>query len=1100
MPTAKTLALSLLVLPLTLVSAPAPSSAVPPSASYAQPAISPDGSEIAFASGGDLWTVPAAGGTARLLVAHPATESRPVWSPDGRQLAFVSTRTGNGDIYVVSLAGGDVRRLTWDDAEEVVDAWSADGRWLYFSSGRQEIAGMNDIFRVSALGGTPLPVTADPYTNEYFAAVSRDGRSLAFTAQGIVAAQWWRHGHSHIDESEIWLRQDGARKEDAPVYRKVSAGDSKEVWPLWGEDGAGARLYFVSDRGGVENLWWIDPAQPQPAAQPLSRFDSGRVLWPSISADGRAIVFERGFRIWKIDTATGQTGEVPVSLQGAPVGAAVERLELSRGFDELALSPDGEKVAFIVRGEVFAASAEDGGTAARVTETYDAESQLIWSPDSRRLVYVSEREGDRQIWMYDFATGKEERLTDGHHSDHTPRLSPDGRRLAYQRGSEGIRVLDLATRADRPVAAAPMIAPPVGLARPFVWSPDGQWIAFLSSRERMFSNASVVPAAGGEARPVSFLANVGSDAISWSPDGRFLLFTTGQRTEPGQLARVDLVPRVPPFREDQFRSLFEQESPPVVNPAQPSEEREKTTDKDQKDGKDGKDEKRDAMKPAPAGPVEVVFEGIQRRTSLLPVGIDAEYQVISPDGKQTVIVATVGGQTNLWLYSLDDEAEEPPVAAQLTSTSGEKGYPQFSPDGKKVFYLDGGQVHWIDIEEGEPTPLDVTAEMDVDFAREKVAVFEQAWRWLRDNFVDPGMRGVDWEAARAEYLPRALGSRTPDELRRVVSLMIGELNASHSGIRPPGGSTKTTTGRLGLRFDRPAYEDQGRLRITEVLPLAPAAVSRKIQPGDWLIAVDGRALDERTSLDSLLDHKIGRRVVLTLASSAGGKERREVAVQPVDLQTEKVLVYRDWVNRRREIVDRLSGGRLGYVHMFDMSASSLEQLHLDLDAENQGRQGVVVDLRHNNGGFVNPYALDILARRGYMGMAFRGFDTAPARTVLGQRALERPTILLVNRHTLSDGEDFTEGYRTLGLGKVVGEPTAGWIIYTSNVDLVDGSNLRLPFIKITDAKGEDMELNPRPVDIPVERPVGEGPTGRDVQIETAVRELLRQIGAGGYSK
>ncbi len=770
----------------------------------------------------------------------------------------------------------------------------------------------------------------------------------------------------------------------------------------------------------------------------------------------------------------------------------------SSRFDELALSPDGEKVAFLVRGEVFAASAEDGGTAARVTETYAAESQVIWSPDSRRLAYVSEREGDRQIWMYDFASGKEERLTDGRHSDHTPRFSPDGRRLAYQRGTEGIRVLDLGTRADRAVAAAPMIAPPIGSARPFDWSPDGKWIAFLSSRERMFSNASVVPAAGGEARPVSFLANVGSDAISWSPDGRFLLFTTGQRTEPGQLARVDLVPRVTPFREDQFRSLFEQESPPAVNPAQQTREKDEKTDKDIEDGKDSKDEKQDtdekAGKKEPVKPVEVVFEGIQRRTSLLPVGVDTGYQAISPDGKQVVVIATVGGQANLWLYSLDDEAEDPPVATQLTSTSGDKGFPQFSPDGKKVFYLDGGQIQSIEIEEGEPASLDVTAEMDVDFAQEKMEVFSQAWRWLRDNFVDPRMHGVDWEAARAEYLPRALGSRTPDELRRVLSLMIGELNASHTGIRGPVGSTKTTTGRLGLRFDRLAYEDQGRLRISEVVPLGPAAVSRKIQSGDWLLAVDGRPVDERTNLEALLNHKIGRRVVLTLASSASGKDRREVAVQPVGLQTEKALVYRDWVNRKRELVDRLSQGRLGYVHMFDMNSPSLEQLHLDLDAENQGRQGVVVDLRHNNGGFVNPYALDILARRGYMGMAFRGFDTAPARTVLGQRALERPTILLVNRHTLSDGEDFTEGYRTLGLGKVVGEPTAGWIIYTSNVDLVDGSSLRLPFIKITDAKGEDMELNPRPVDIPVERPVGEGPTGRDVQIETAVRELLKQIG------
>jgi C-terminal processing protease CtpA/Prc len=215
-------------------------------------------------------------------------------------------------------------------------------------------------------------------------------------------------------------------------------------------------------------------------------------------------------------------------------------------------------------------------------------------------------------------------------------------------------------------------------------------------------------------------------------------------------------------------------------------------------------------------------------------------------------------------------------------------------------------------------------------------------------------------------------------------------------------------------------------------------------------------------------------------------------VRPVNLTTEKGLLYRKWVEDRRAYVARESGGKLGYVHMFDMSSASLAQLYLDLDAENHARECVVIDIRHNNGGFVNPYTIDVLARRSYLTMTPRGFTSAPGRTVVGQRALELPTVLVTNQHSLSDAEDFTEGYRTLGLGKVVGEPTSGWIIFTSNVPLIDGSIIRLPFIRITGQDGKDMELNPRPVDVLVKRPVGESYTERDSQLDAAVRELLKR--------
>ena len=428
----------------------------------------------------------------------------------------------------------------------------------------------------------------------------------------------------------------------------------------------------------------------------------------------------------------------------------------------------------------------------------------------------------------------------------------------------------------------------------------------------------------------------------------------------------------------------------------------------------------------------------------------------------------------------------------MTSTPGFKRWIQFSPDSKEIFFIENGRIGVVNLE-GRARSLAVAAELDVDFSREKMEVFHQGWSYLRDFFYDPNYHGANWEAVRAEYEPLIAGSRTPDEMRRLLQLMVGELNASHLGAGAPPAGNQPSTGRIGLRFDRREYETSGHLRVTEVVALSPAAIAGTIKVGDYLLAVDGRAVDQSNNLDETLNYKIGRRVSLTVSSTADGAVKREVVVRPVNAATERGLMYRQWVERNREYVAKASNGRLGYAHMFDMSSASLAQLHIDLDAENYAKDGVVIDIRNNSGGFVNVYAIDVLARRGYLTMTPRGFSATPARTVLGQRALQRPTILVTNQHSLSDAEDFTEGYRTLRLGQVVGEPTAGWIIYTWNESLIDGTTFRLPRIKITANDGTNMERNPRPVDVEVTRPIGETLTDRDSQLDAAVRELLKQL-------
>ena len=1023
-----------------------------------QPAPSPDGSEIAFTSAGEIWVVPAAGGDAHLLVSGEADESRPLYSPDGTRLAFQSNRNGDDDIYVLTLASGDIARLTFGDASEELDAWSPDGAWIYFADGRGDPGGHPDIWRVAAAGGTPMRVLADRYAPEFHAAVSPDG-TIAFAGRARMAqAQWWRHGHAHIDEAEIWLATPGEK----PSYRRLSESGSKNVSPMW-RDG-GREVVYVSDRSGSENLW-AQTADGGPPRQ-LTRFTGGRLLFPTLSADGGTVVFERDFGVWRMRLPDGTPEPVRVALRGAPHADGVEHLSLSSDLSDLALSPDGEKVAFIARGEVFAASAADGGQAARVTRTVAPEAEITWAADSKRIAYTSRRSGTTKLFLYDFASGEERALTKGEGSDVTPRFSPDGKQVAYVHGARELHVLDVAGGSDRRVATGLLWEAPFAPDAPLVWSPDGKWIAYLAQDQGLFQNVWVVPASGGEPRAVSDLANGGGSSIVWARDGKTIYFDTQHRTEDGQIARVDLVPRTPFFREDRFQELFEDKKPTG-----------------------GRADSTSAPAAAADSAVAIDFNGLRDRLTLLPTGVDAGAVALSPDGKTLVFTATAEGQQNLYAFSVDPEEDGPRVTRQITSTPGSKSMPQFTPDGKTVFFVDRGRIQSADVKSGSTKALGVTAELDVDFDAEKMEAFDEGWSYMRDNFYDDAWHGADWQAVRRAFEPYMRGARTRPEQSRLMNMMLGELNGSHlgHGIQGPSGPT---SGELGLRFDRATYESSGKLRVTEVVPLGPADVSGGVSVGDFILAVDGTTIDARTNLDEVLQNRVGRKVALRVAADAGGRNTRDVSVQPISLGQERQLAYRAWVEANRAYVDSVSGGRLGYVHMPDMGWGSYLQLVTDLDAVNFGKDGVVVDIRNNNGGFVNAYALDVFARRGYLTMQQRGFPEGNARSQLGQRALEKPTVLVVNQHTLSDGEDFTEGYRTLGLGKVVGEPTAGWIIYTGGVRLVDGSTFRMPMIKIRGHDGQVMERNPRPVDVEVVRPMGESYTGRDSQLDAAVRVLL----------
>lgn len=1075
---------------------------------FRAPAINPAGSRIAFVYAGDIWLVDAGGGHAERLTAHPANHMLPRWSPDGTAIAYTSSRTGQGDVYVLPLNGGEVRRLTYHEVQSAVECWSPDGAAIYFTSQRERQGAA--IYRIAASGGTPILWIAQPYERLGTVAVSPCGRWLAFS---LMRDPWWRRGPNPYGGAELWLVSNAP---DADDFYQLSDAPGMNYCPMWSPDSQA--IFFVSDRDGTENLWVV--SREGGAAERITDFTNGRLLWPSISADGGIIAFERDFGIWTLDRRSGAITRVPIQVRQDTKITPVRVQTFTRDVGELALSPDGKKVAFTVRGKIFADFADKEterdqrqGPAYRVSQTAFRDSDIAWSPDSRCLVYVSDRHGDEEVYRYDFPTRCETRLTCKPKRKSAPCFSPDGRWIAYASGNDEIRLINVAGGEDRSFIRAHFV-----FGASFAWSPDSRWLAFCAQDERFFSNLYVQHIEEEQAHQISFLSNLQAAGPLWSPDGRFIIFTTGQYRAESQIARIDLQPLPPVFREVEFERLFEVETGqrpdpsgraglrPARTPAPPTHhadaDREpQPTDIPVVEPDDPSEHpsverlapSRAARKPA-ATEVAIVFNGIERRLRLLtPPQMDAIALCISPDGRDLVCSATVAGRQNLWTLPLDEpRADQGP--RQLTSTPGAKSHAWFTPDGKHLYFLDGGTIAVRKFPKGEQTMLAVSAEVIIDFAQEKRQIFEECWRLLRDCFYDERFHGIDWEATHERYAPLIQGAQTSYEIYILINLMVGELRSSHVGLFRSDGNGGQD-GYLGLIFDAVEYLHRGQFRVAHVIPDGPAAIAHNgaIQPGDVVLAVNGVPLKPGISLDALLQRTAGRRVTLRVAAPSG--EQREVEVRPISAEHYDWLRYRAWVLENKQIVHRASDGRIGYVHIRKMSYDAYQQFLTDLDVEMHHKDGLVVDIRFNSGGHTATFILDVLMRRSILLSAFRNRSVADSSHILGNRVLNKPTVLVTNESSSSNAETFSESYRRQGLGKVVGRPTAGAVIGTFTRRLIDGGSLRLPQLRVTTPEGEDLEGRGRPVDIDAPLRLGEWRYGRDAQLEAAVRALLADLDA-----
>lgn len=1041
------------------------------------PAPSPDGERIAFSWQGDLWIASATGAAPQRLTANPGYDHSPLWFADGLRLAFSSDREGSDDVFVLSLKGGTPRRLTYHEAGDLTSGVLGDD--VVFVSRRHEAWDrMPGVYRIPSLGGTEallvrmLALEAVP---------SPDGSRLALVRGDTPTERRHYRGAANRDLWLFTLATD--------TVERLTATEWDEDSVSWAGDSA---LVFRSDNGGADrNVFRLDLATRGLTA--LTHHQGDDVRRPRTAANGTLVAYELFDSIWTVP-ADGSVAprqlvlDVPADSLEAPVERRVATDEAS----EVVPSPEGSQVALVVQGDVFVVARRGKDLAsvaspptARITSTAAHERDVTWSPDGKTLTYASDRFGQYELFSAR-AEGRddglftragrvaEQRITDTPADELVPGYSPDGTRLAFVRGKGSLVVAS-------PDGGNPRLLFDHWDRVDYAWSPDSRWLAFSRSDRQSNSDVFIVPETGGDA--VNISQHPAEDGEPrWSPDGRRLYWVSSRHARTADLWAVYLTRADHERTREEWLQLFEDEEGARTKTAETSRAAEKPGDREPS---------RTAKKPEPR-PVVIDLEGIHERArSITALPGDEGNVAVSPDGKTIVFSAAPEGERDVYRVRWDGKELK-----RLTTADVMPSQLTFSKDGKSLFYRAGkGTVGTVDLEGKSGDPVPFAARLEQDRAAVRAQVFEEAWRELDRWFYDPAFHGTDWQALRDKYRPLALAAPTPRDFADLMNLMVGELNSSHQAFRLPRKAHGVQTGDLGIEIG-PAPDGKGVL-IAEVLPNTPASRAEVgLKAGDRILAVNGIRVDPPANFFSLLVQNARERALLRVASAVG---ERDVQVTTGTVDEAREARYRAWVRQRRAMVEKLSGGRLGYIHIQGMDAPSLEEFERDLYAAANGRQGLLIDVRNNGGGWTTDHLLAILSVRRHAWTVPRDADPLikayPDSERLPLPVWTRPAAVLCDQSSYSNAEIFSWAFQTLKRGPVIGQRTFGAVISTDSARLVDGSTIRLPsrgwYVAGTGVNEENHGCSP---DVRVEQPPEQDLSAdHDDQLARAVEVLLAQL-------
>ncbi len=1036
---------------------------------------------IIFTSEGDLWTAPATGGTAVRLTTAEGEERFAKFSPDGKYIAFTGEYDGNADVYVMPATGGEPVRLTYHPSNDQVVGWTPDGKVLFrsfFESGNYYYK----LFAVPPDGGYPEALPLDKGATLTY---EPEGPGVAFTRL-FRAFRTWKRYHGGWAE-DIWVGNLADRD-----FKKITDYSGTDRFPMW----IGDRIYFESDSSGRANIWSIDPNRSE--RKQITFHTDYDVRWPSASRD--RIVYQLAMDVWLLDLESGQTSRVNITLPSDRLQCRPKFIDAKANISNYNLSPDGRRMVIAARGELFSIPTKKEGLTRRVSiAPTSRQKDPSFSPDGTTVMAVSDATGEEELWLWDALGGSEPtQLTDSKLGWHyQPQYSPDGKWISFSDFKCRLNLFNIESKSTLVVDSG------AWEIRQHSWSPDSRFLAYAIPTETEYHVIKVYDLTSKKSHVVTD-AMFNSSSPSWDPDGKYLFFLQDATFNP-RLCHVESR-----FIFDEMTRLYllvlkVGDKSPFAHKAdveedQPDEDKKQS---DKKDKEKEKEKKKEMVK------VEVDFADLSERKIEVDVPSGNYRNLRAIPGKLYYLSyrdrgmlaerrPDEGGRYTLHLYDLKEKKDTVVISGINSYDISDDNQIVMVRKGKDFVRMDAGSKK-------APAPKDKDALVNLDDLTLPInprdewrQMFNEAWRLQRDFFYDPDHHGVNWEQVRSQYGDLINRISTRDELNDLIGEMIAELAAGHTYVW--GGEKRkpksVSIGLLGI--DVAPDEASGKYKITRILAPHPgseklcsplAEPGMDVRVGDYLLAVDNQPVDIGENYLKYLVNKAGKLVQLTVNDKSTLEGAKQLIVKP--MASESRLRYTDWVEDRRQYVEHASGGKIGYIHLSNMGGAGLSQFGWQYPPQYK-KEGLIVDVRYNGGGFVAGMLLAHLARKvwaigreGRYGTTY----THPWLAFFGHMAT------LCNAETGSDGETFTEGVKALKLGPVIGERTwGGWIGIRMDKRLSDRGMVTLPEYPGWALDGEwliegwgsepDIEIINDPASIL---------EGKDPQLDYAIDYLLDKI-------